>query len=41
MSKEELIKVLRELYKLWNMNDTDEDIDYILAQVIRKIGKGE
>ena len=41
MSKEELIKVIRELYKLWNMNDTDEDIDFILNQVINQIGKGE
>lgn len=41
MSKEELVKVLRELYKLWNIQDTDEDIDFILSQVIRKIGKGE
>lgn len=41
MSKEELIKVVRELYKLWNMNDTNEDIDFILAQVIKKIGKDE
>lgn len=41
MKKDELIKVIRELYKLWKMNDTDEDIDYILSQVISKIGKGE
>ena len=41
MSKEELEKVIRELYKLWNMNDTDEDIDFILTQVIKEIGKGE
>ena len=39
MSKDELIKVIRELYRLWNMNDTDEDIDFILSQVIKKIGK--
>ena len=39
MSKEELVKVIRELYKLWHMQDTDEDIDFILAQVINKIGK--
>ena len=41
MKKEELEKVIRELYKLWNMNDTDDDIDFILTQVINKIGKGE
>ncbi len=41
MSKDELIKAFRELYKLWYMNDTDEDIDFILTQVINKIGKGE
>ena len=41
MSKEELIKAFREIYKLWYMQDTDEDIDFILSQVIRKIGKGE
>lgn len=41
MKKEELEKVIRELYKLWNMNDTDDDIDFILTQVIKKIGKGE
>lgn len=39
MKKEELEEVIRELYRLWNMNDTDEDIDFILAQVIRKIGR--
>lgn len=41
MSKEELENVIRELYRLWYMNDTDEDIDFILSQVIMKIGKGE
>lgn len=41
MSKEELAKAFRELYKLWHMQDTDEDIDYILSQVIKQIGKGE
>lgn len=39
MSKDELIRVIRELYKLWNMNDTDEDIDFILSKVIEKIGE--
>lgn len=39
MTKEELEKVIRELYRLWNMNDTDEDIDFILTQVIKEIGK--
>ena len=39
MSKEELIKAFREIYKLWYMQDTDEDIDFILNQVINIIGE--
>ena len=39
MSKEELEKVIREIYKLWNMNDTEEDIEFILNQVIKEIGE--
>ena len=39
MDNKELIKVIRELYRLWNMNDTDEDIDFILNQIIKKIGE--
>lgn len=39
MSKEELEEVIRELYRLWYTNDSDEDIDFILSQVIKKIGK--
>ena len=41
MSKEELVKAFKEIYKLWYMEDTDEDIDFILNQVINEIGKGE
>ena len=41
MSEKELIKAIREVYRLWNMDDTEEDIDFILNQVISKIGKGE
>lgn len=39
MSKEELIKVIREIYRLWNTNNSDEDIEFILTQVINIIGK--
>lgn len=39
MEKEELIKAIREIYRLWYMEDTDEDIDFILTQIIKKIGK--
>lgn len=39
MTKEQLEEVIRELYKLWNMNNTEEDIDFILTQVIKEIGK--
>lgn len=39
MKKEELVEVIKELYRLWNMNDTDEDIDFILSQVMRKINE--
>lgn len=38
MSKEELIKAIREIYKLWYTEDSEEDIDFILNQVIKKIG---
>lgn len=39
MDNKELIKAIREIYRLWNMNDTEEDIDFILNQVINKIGE--
>ncbi len=43
MSKEELIKAIREIYTLWQKNklleDTTEDIDFILDKIIQKIGK--
>lgn len=39
MTKKELVEVIKELYRLWNMNDTDEDIDFILSQVMRKINE--
>lgn len=39
MKKEELEKVIREIHKLWNMENTEEDIDFILGQVIAKIGE--
>lgn len=39
MKEKEMIEVLRELYRLWNMEGTDEDIDFILNVVIQKIGK--
>lgn len=39
MNKEQLEDVIRELYRLWNMEDTDEDIDFILTQVMGKIGE--
>ena len=41
MEKEELIKAFREIYDLWYINDCEEDIDSILNEVIKKIGKGE
>lgn len=41
MGKEELIKAFREIYNLWYMDRTDNDIDFILNEVIKKIGKGE
>lgn len=41
MSKEDLIQVIRDLYKLWNTNDSEEEIDFLLNIVIKKIGKGE
>lgn len=39
MSEKELIKAIREIYRLWYMDDTEEDIDFILNQVINKIGE--
>lgn len=39
VDNKELIKAIREIYRLWNMNDTEEDIDFILNEVIRKIGE--
>lgn len=39
MTKEELEKAIREIYDLWYINDSDNDIDFILNQVINKIGK--
>ena len=41
MTKEELIKVIKEIDRLWNMNDTDEDIDFILAKTMQKLKEGE
>ena len=41
MEKEELIKAFREIYDLWYINNCEEDIDSILNEVIKKIGKGE
>lgn len=41
MSEKELIQVIRDLYKLWNTNDSDEEIDFLLNIVIQKIGRGE
>lgn len=41
MSEKELIQVIRDLYELWNKNDSDEEIDFLLNIVIQKIGKGE
>lgn len=39
VSEKELIKAIREVYRLWNIDDTEEDIDFILNQVINKIGE--
>lgn len=39
MEKKQLEDILREIYRLWNIEGTEEDIDYILGQVINKIGK--
>lgn len=39
MSQKELEDVIREIYKLWNINDTEEDIDFILNEAIKKIGE--
>lgn len=39
MSEKELIKAIREIYRLWNMDDTEEDIDFILNEIISKIGE--
>lgn len=41
MSEKELIKAFREIYDLWYINDCEEDIEFILNEVIEKIGKGE
>lgn len=39
MSEKELIKAIREIYRLWYMDGTDNDIDFILNQIINKIGE--
>lgn len=39
MTNNQLIEVIRELYRLWRTQDSDEDIDFILSTVIRKIGE--
>ena len=41
MSKQELIDVIKELYKLWYTQDSDEDIDFILNVVMQKIKNEE
>lgn len=41
MKEKELIKAIREIYKLWNENNkqSKEDIEFILNQIILKIGE--
>ena len=39
MTKEELEKVIREIYELWYIDGCDNDIDFILNEAIKKIGK--
>lgn len=39
MSQKELEDVIKELYRLNQLEDTEEDIDFILNQVIKKIGE--
>lgn len=43
MSQKELEDVIKEIYRLWQLRDkvkyTEEDIDFILNQVIKKIGE--
>lgn len=39
MSQKELEDVIKELYRLNQLEDTKEDIDFILNQVIKKIGE--
>ena len=39
MTNNQLIEVIRELYRLWRTQDSDEDIDFILSTVISKIGE--
>lgn len=39
MSQKELEDVIKELYRLNQLEDTKEDIDFILNQVINKIGE--
>lgn len=39
MSEKELIKAIREIYRLNQLENTEEDIDFILEQVINKIGE--
>ena len=39
MSQKELEDVIKELYRLNQLEGTKEDIDFILNQVIKKIGE--
>ena len=43
MTQKELEDAIREIYTLWQKNklleDTTEDIDFILDKIIQKIGK--
>lgn len=39
MSQKELEDVIKEIYRLNQLEDTEEDIDFILNQVIKKIGE--
>lgn len=43
MKKEELVDIIKELYRLWNTEyeHREEDIDFILSKVIKKIKEGE
>lgn len=39
MSQKELEDVIKEIYRLNQLENTEEDIDFILNQVIKKIGE--